>query len=251
MKIPASMRSFVYDTQRLDPSGSTAFFADEGDRQAESAAGWPEDTLVTWLFSRLQFRTMLCAELGLSDDARWRTGIRTPFLQNPNQKPGDIDLLLVDPAQPQAAVVMETKRVKVRPGSQGPQTITKLAGFGKGMLQANALLDCGFARTYLTMFAVVDGRHATESNFLFRGLGSDSVRIVLETPDWQSLRPGIGVLYVEVVQPVGRPVDEAGMICLAQLHPAQPREQSVDMTSRIVHYFELGGNPAPGSGGIG
>jgi len=181
---------------------------------------------------------MLCEELELSEQVCWRMGVKAPFLRDTNRKPGDIDLLLVAPERPHAAVAFETKRVKVRPGSQGPQTITKLSDFGKGIPQANGLLDVGFSRTYLTMLAVVDGRDATESNFVFRGLDPEGVRHVLETPDWDTLREEVGVLYVELVQPVDRSVDEAGTIRLAHLRAAQSREQSVDTTSRILRFFE-------------
>lgn len=183
MQIPVTMRSCAYDTRPMGQMSEIAFLLDEGDPAAPSATDWNEDTLVNWLFSKFQFWTLFCDELEMSEDSRWRAGVRSPFLENTNEKPGDIDVLLVDPAQPQSAVAMETKRIKIQPGRYGPQTISKLSDFGKGMIQANALWKRGFSRTYLAMLAVVDGRQATESGFLFRGPDTDSYREVLEMRD--------------------------------------------------------------------
>jgi hypothetical protein len=232
------MRSFVYDTQSLRSDGPTTFFTDDHETEVPSAGDWTEEELLGWLLTTWQFRIMLFEELGMSEQTSDRLSVTKPFLDNPNKKPGDIDLLLADPSHPEAAVVLETKRVKIRPGSNGPQTITKLASFEKGIRQANALLDCGFSRTYLTMIAVVDGRQARGANFLFRGLQSEAAHTVLETPNWGELREGVGILYVEVVQPVERSVREAGMISLAHLHAAQPREQSGELTDRVHRFFE-------------
>jgi hypothetical protein len=240
MKIPVTMRSFAYDTRPLVETGTIGFFSDEGEPTAPSATDWNEDVLVNWLFARFQFWTLLCEVLGLSEDSHWRAGVRSPFLENTNQKPGDIDVLLVDPARPQSAVAMETKRIKIKPGRDGPQTISKLSDFGKGMIQANELWKKGFCRTYLTMLAVVDGRQATDSGFLFRGPDTDTYREVLELRNWQALRSEVGFLYVEVIQPVGRSVDESGRISVAHVHPARPKEQSADTTSRIVRFFDIG-----------
>lgn len=238
MKIPASMRSFVYDTQSLRTDLPTTFFTDGDEAEVVSVGEWTEEQLLGWLLTQWQFRRLLFEELGMSEQSSWRQSVTIPFLHDPNRKPGDIDLLVVDPVQPQSAVAVETKRVKVRPGSQGPQTITKLSSFEKGMRQANALLDCGFSRTYLAMFAVVDGRHARESNFISRGLGPEMIRTVLETPNWEGLHEDVGILYIEVVQTVEKSVLESGMICLGHLHVARQREQSAEVTTRIHRFFD-------------
>lgn len=239
MKIPSTMRQIVYDTQPLNPQGATTFLADNGTVSTQSATEWPEEQLVTWLFSRPRVRAMICEELGLPEQACYRTEVRAPFVQDSNRKPGDIDLLLVGPEQPQAAVAVETKRVKVRPGRDGVQVINKLPDFIKGMRQASGLLNLGFSRAYMAMLAVVDARDETDSGFMFRGMQPAGMRYVVETPDWDLLRSEVGMLYVEVVQPVNRSIDEAAIIRLAILRAAQPQEQSVETTSGIIRFFGL------------
>ena len=239
MKIPVSMRQIIYSQQQLNPHGPTIFFADDASEDAPVATEILEEALVTWLFADVRVRTVIAEELGLSEQVCWRTSVTVPFVQDSNRKPGDIDLLLVDPGRPQTAVAVETKRIKVRPGRDGAQTVTKLLDFSKGMRQANGLLDFGFCRTYLAMLAVVDGRDATDASFAFRGLQPDTMEKVLQTPGWDALRGEVGMLYVEIVQPVSQSVDQAGIIRLSILRDAHPREQSVETTSRIVRYFDL------------
>ncbi len=72
--------------------------------------------------------------------------------------PGDIDVLAVDPSQPDQAVAIEVKRVKMPPDSYWTSLPNKIEEIGKGCKQAGLLRAIGFQRSYLLVAVVADGR---------------------------------------------------------------------------------------------
>jgi hypothetical protein len=68
----------------------------------------------------------------------------------------DVDLLLVEPNAPEAAVAIEIKRIRVHARTFAGGIPNKLQEYEKAVQQANRLARVGFAQVYLYVFVVVD-----------------------------------------------------------------------------------------------
>ncbi|HEU0055163.1 MAG TPA: hypothetical protein VFQ39_18380, partial [Longimicrobium sp.] len=232
----------MYDTQTIRPGASSiAIWSEAVGKDSHAATELHEQQLVSFLLSRGDVRSMLLDEMGLSGETFVRESVVEPFVLDRNKKPGDIDILLCDPKRPQRAVAVEVKRTKVRDDGTGSQKVTKLQGIAGGVDQAKALAEMGFGQVYLPIIVVVDGRSDAlqGDNFFNRGTTRDTSEKIIEFSGWSALRPDVGILYIEVVQPVDRSILETGVIGLAIAKPAEIREQPSDTTARLVRFFGI------------
>ncbi|MBI4527863.1 MAG: hypothetical protein HY695_29055 [Deltaproteobacteria bacterium] len=175
-------------------------------------------------------------ELSLSLTAASYAEVRSPFITNPNKKPGDIDLLLCEGGSPNQAVAVEWKRVKIR-AIDGTERINRLEALGGAETQTTALFHLGFCRTYLGVVAITDGRANDAQNFIFRGTSDTTYRRIIEFAGGLSLPEGVGLVYMEIVQPVQRAISEAGVLSVAVAREAKHRAQTADLTARVNNYL--------------
>jgi hypothetical protein len=85
--------------------------------------------------------------------------------------------------------------------------------------------------------AVVDGKAKVGYNFLHRGLTDEKFNEILEFPEWEKLDSRIGVIYIEVVQPIEKPFQEAGMVCVGIVRPPTVRQQKYYLSEKINNYM--------------
>jgi hypothetical protein len=230
----------VFDTQPF--SSRVSFY---GDRVGLSptVTGLAESEIVKLVFETPMFVSLVLDELSLPGATSYSLTVRSPFT-TPSEKPGDIDVLLASEQAPNNGVALECKRVKVRTSTDGDQRINKLEAFGASYDQANALHALGFGRTFLTAISVVDGRFEPERNFLFRGASPQTFQRLFETAVAVPLDGGIGVLYIELAQPVSAPIQSAAVFSVAVIREAGRREQSSATTGMIAKYLATNGQMA-------
>lgn len=237
MRIPLELRCVVFDSHEL-PSGSThiEFFKTARSTGASSAAVRHERDLVKWLLSKESVRALLLAEMSLSALARCSTEVREPFLIGANTYPGDIDLLACDAARPDHAIAIEFKRVKaVATGAS--ERVNRLEALGRAGPQVEALHKLGFSRTYLGVIAVVDGRSSDGPSFPFRGLSDAKYASVIEIAGGLPLPSEVGLVYVEIVQPVDDAIENAHMVCVALPRRAASRQQGERITTLVDNFL--------------
>ena len=242
MRIPVKLHSVAFDIQTLRLGVTRLeFFQDDMLDQADSAAAMTEPDLVKWLMNDPRTRGVILEELSLPMTAKSYTRVGSPFITNPNKKPGDIDILACEVSRPHQAVTVECKRVKVRAVVDGTEKINRLEALGGADRQARELFGLGFSRTYLGVVAIVDGRANDDRNFLFRGISDANYRRIIEFAGDLTLPEGVGLLYLEIIQPVQRPVGDAGMLCVAVAREAKPRSQREHLTTHLENFIREGG----------
>ncbi len=230
---------------------SFVLFSEDPGMNDESATERDEKRIVLWLFNQqLWARQLLLKELGVSQDSFTATEVTNPFTQ-PNKKPGDIDVLICERDHPHQAIVIECKKVSVVAETTKRDIVHKVEKIGKGVSQANALRDLGFYQTYLAIVTVVDGRQRNEYNTLHRGIGDSShdthhgtqshktLKRVYEFPRREDLHDDVGIIFVEVIQPTGKSLDEKFGVCVCVDKRAKPQEQTNSQTNRISDYIKL------------
>jgi len=195
-----------------------------------------EAALAEFLFSDQPVRHFVLGALGFPPNARVAHRVGAPFIESPNARPGDIDVL-VCAAESARATVLECKRVKVQPHAFETGLVNKLQELQTGAIQANALLQLGFHRTYLMVCIAVDGSQRSGYNFLGRGLTGDLVREIYSRVPLNLLDERIGVLAIEAVQPTTEGIHMAGAIGVIPLRAPTPRTQSATLTALVTNYF--------------
>lgn len=241
MRSSLLLDSVAYDTL---PASAPAlqFFVDRTDGVRAAAELKHEKNLVRWLLADLLVGPLIRRVLKISQRSLHALEVRSPF-RSVGDKPGDIDVILCDEVQPHHSISLECKLVKATTTQDGrSDPITKLEAFGRSFEQANPLADVGFNRTFLTAIAVVDGTDNTSRNFLHRGMSATGLRRFLDVAEAIPLSPGIGILYVEVVEPLQAPLTTSGMVSAGVLRPATPREQREFFTATVLRYMRENGN---------
>jgi hypothetical protein len=151
--------------------------------------------------------------------------------------PGDIDLLASDLERPHLAVAIEWKRVKVRVVGEGDEQVNKIDAMGDAGPQVRGLQRIGFDRTYLGVVVAVDGRAVKDRNFLYRGASDRTFRRTVDFASGLELPQPVGLVYVEIAQPLGKSIDHAAVVSAAVIKPAERRGQSDRLTAHVENYL--------------
>lgn len=167
-----------------------------------SATEVNEAELAHWLFTAFESSRPIAAELGFIPEMQLVFMMDRKVLAPTARGPGDIDVLAANAAYPEQAIAVEVKRVKMPSDSYSTSLPNKLQELEKGCTQVRLLREIGFHRSYLLVAVVADGREQTEVNFAFRGSTPALVKAVKEKLRSLKFHPDVGVVVVEVTQPV-------------------------------------------------
>lgn len=239
MKTYLTFKTVIFDTEFLRPGpipASRDFFIDTSDNE-ESATIYPEQRIISWLFNMHEARNLILSELRIGKDCLFRFGVTEPVIKNRNSKPGDVDILLCPQKQPNKAIAIECKRVKVKAISSVNDKINKIEGVGNGVIQANSLRSIGFYQTYIAIFIISDGRERREFNTLSRGAAPSTFSRIYDFPLRDGIDSEVGVMFVEIVQPTGKRIDRMGKVAVCVDQYAKYQEQPTELTSRIRQAF--------------
>jgi len=194
-----------------------------------------EIPLARWVFAESHGREILWRELGLPKHCRILFNQPPSVVLPEANRPGDIDVLVCD-AQSDNAFAFEGKRVKVKPDTFETNMPGKLHELRKGAGQANALYEMGLCQTYLIVFVVIDGRDRNGYNFIERGLTPGLIQSIYGSAKEIDLRPEVGLVAVEIVQPVDKPIEGTGSMGVRVVRRAIPRAQSPETNERLRNH---------------
>lgn len=233
------MKCILFDTQQIVSGDTRAEFFRNAppENSVDSITRIHEPQIVRWLVGNDSPRSLLLEALGMPDDAHCRTEVTDPFLGRKRSELGDIDLLICPRDRPHQAIAIEWKRVKSTVSRYNQDKPNKIDAAKKAIGQVKDLHGLGFSQTYIGVVAVADGQSAEDTNFAFRGLSNETRGRLERVLD--SLRPpdGVGVVYMEIIQPTRKPIDEAAMICIAQLRQPVLREQPEQLTTLVYNFM--------------
>jgi hypothetical protein len=117
---------------------------------------------------------------------------------------GDVDILIMPPGEPQHAIAIEVKRLKVGAGAFHTGEPNGLANLYEGIRQANHLASLGFHRVYLYILVLVDSRENNGGAYSFAGLTPALIDRLRSSYRLSKLESRIGVVESEFTQPVDR-----------------------------------------------
>lgn len=185
-------------------------------------------------------RSLIFGELGFPSTAFYEMEVVEPFFAAGE---GDLDLFLCRLYAPHEAVALECKRVKIVVVDPHTHQLNKLEDTRKGVGQANRLYaKFGFFQTYLAVLTAVEASHQDDTNIPCRGIDasatpdygqSKTFKRLVEFPVRDDLKPDIGIVFIEVVQPSWISIDEWVTIRVCVHHSAQQRTQTDSVTNQI------------------
>jgi hypothetical protein len=191
-----------------------------------------ESPISRWLFTDCPVRYSYWRQLNLPIPARIGFELQPPVVIDVCA-PGDVDVLVSNPEFPERAVAFECKRIKVKPETFETIQPGKMQDLKKGVRQANGLLELGFHQSYLFVCVQIDGRERHEYNFAGRGLSGPLVKAIYDSLKGLELLPSVGLLAAEVMQPVEKPIEDAGGVGIKVVRLASQQTQPNAVTEWV------------------
>jgi hypothetical protein len=230
----------TYDTKTLHPGycSNIEFFKDVSEN-ASSVTDNDETKIVKWFFEYGDCRELLFKELYIQN-YQYKLATKTCEVSNHKGRPGDLDIILFDRNRPQESIEIEVKKIKAVIEESG-RIIFDGGGdmtekFRTGVSQANGVCEnIGFCNSYLLIFMEVDGRLMKKNNFFHRGL--NNYRELYSFPCKEQLSPGIGIIFVELIQPIDADKNMSAETCICVPKIANSSYQDTGLTAKLIHYF--------------
>lgn len=201
-----------------------------------------EEQIIKWLLAT-EFKGLLLETLEVRPDAFVDWSVRQPIIENPRDKPGDIDILICPSHRPDIAIAFQCKPVIVKSlNEQEDDDVKKLGRIPDLVHQANRQRDLyGFYRNYLAILIKVDGRKKLKYNPLCRGTNPETFQTIYEFPDRENVHKDVGIVFIEIVQPTGKSFDQYVTVGVCVETEARRLDQLPKLTNRIEEVMKRKG----------
>lgn len=236
-----TMRSIAYDTVPIKADSAVyQFFVDNNTSMDKRVNLLLERELVKFLFDSVNvklYEYLIFEELGIRNTYTPFYEQSYPIIDNPNEKPGDIDLLLVDKSHVIDSIGFQVKKIK---GFIDVDNLNKIkfSNIEEGILQANKMFDkYKFRQNYLMLIVANDGISNTSNNFFFRHVDGSEINPLYSSSTYEKLREGIGVFIIEITQPTSKDISKSGKIASKLFIKAKEYEQSELLNAKIRLLF--------------
>lgn len=228
-------------------AGETIDFFRAGDYEEEEVITRKkrgEEEIVKWILNS-PARGLLLEELGVSPDSFVDYSVGRPVIENPQEKPGDIDILICDGGRAERAVALQCKPLSVVAFNEKEDDVNKLRDVRDAVLQANKQRNrYGFYQNYVAVIIKAYGRKREGENTLFRGPSQETTAAIYEFPQRESLHDDVGIVFIEIVQPTGKSYHRRVNIGVCVDKKAATLSQPTRLTNRIKEYMQLKGATA-------
>jgi len=231
-------KKIIYDTQYPDKNNQLHFFS-ETNQNDESLTLMTEGEIVEWLFKDSSFTQLFYEDFFLNPrNVNPYFGIKEPFTKQ-GKKPGDIDLLLVDPDFPEQTIVFECKRVKALSMNKQSPKVNGVKNVKKGIVQAEFYKNLGFHQCYLMIILLDDGRYYETPNVMFRITDVEYLSNLYNIPRELLLNEDIGIIFVKVEQTSGKHIKLSGGYGFCIDRHAKHFDQSDLVTNNVKELIKI------------
>lgn len=250
MRYVLSFRTIAIDSHFMPASiaaGEPVDFLRAGDYEEEEVITRKrrsEEEIVRWILNS-PARGLLLEELGVAPDSFMDYSVGRPVIENPQEKPGDIDVLICDGGRAERAIALQCKPVSVVAFNEEEDDVNKLRDVRNAVLQANKQRDrYGFYKNYVTVIIKAYGRKRKGENTLFRGPSQETTAEIYEFPQRESLHGDVGIVFIRIVQPTGKSYNRRVNIGVCVDKEAAALSQPTRLTNRIKEHMLLKGATA-------
>jgi hypothetical protein len=232
-----NFKTTMMDSVPITDALSYNFFEDSAEDQA-SVTTLSENDALRWLLAHPFITNDFAKEFfPKASKPESRLNLVEPFTQS-HLKPGDIDLLLADPADPSKTIAFECKKVKIISTAEGQFKINGAKQLVPGVHQVNAYRKFGFHQIYFLVILLDDGRHHSAPNTMFHYATGRQVDEIFSIPWLADLHEDIGVIYLRINQMTGKHINHSHSIGYCIDKPAARRDQPFDLTAQVQHILK-------------
>lgn len=230
--------TYAFNAGTVIPADSSIkYFDDYEGVEDNNVTKENEEALIKWLLTS-PAKDLLLRVLGIGQNCFIAHSVKQPVVENPQKKPGDIDILICDESRADRAIAIQCKPVKVVAFNQEEDDVSKLPDIKDLVLQANKQREnLGFYRNYLAIIVKAYGRRRAQSNALFRGPNQNTMKLLYEFPQRESLNEDVGILFIDISQPTGKSYDQMTVVGICHDQRAARLEQSLTLTNRIKEFI--------------
>ena len=203
-----------------------------------------EKDIVTWIFDNSVRRNFILKPFSLQldcqiEDIKYYKEVTDPFIIN-GEKPGDIDLLIVNSLKPNQAIGIEVKRVKASVKNIKNENLTKLKSASIGVKQANRIHKIiGFYLSYLMIIVEIDAVEQKATNMFMKNLVQKQFHDLIIQFDESEIHENVGVIYVFATQPTGKNFNDMYILEIGFGKKAKPNEQKYDLTEKVFNFLKI------------
>lgn len=181
-----AFKTITFDTNTLSadvPILTHEYFKDHYAVDGNNVTKEVEEAIIKWILGS-PAKELFLSELRVGHNSFIDYNVKQPIIENPQKKPGDIDLLICPEYKPTLAIAFQCKRVVVKALNQEDDVVRKLPKVVDLVTQANEQRkQLGFHRSYLVILIMVDGSKKLNYNILFRGCNQETFQKIYEFPD--------------------------------------------------------------------
>lgn len=249
MKSVLAFKTMLVDSHLLPAGtflskGDTLEFFNAEDQMEEemiTQKGKPEEEIIRWILAT-PAKDLLFDELGIKPDSFVDCSVTRPVIENPQEKPGDIDILVCDGQVAEHAIAFQCKPVTVTAFNQDGDDINKLPDIKDAVFQANKQRNkFGFYKNYLMVIVKAYGRKRAENSVLFRGPSQGTLKQIYEFPYRERLHDDVGIIFLEIVQPTGKSFNRMVQINICVDKDAATLSQPSRLTNRVKDHMQREG----------
>lgn len=195
-----------------------------------------EREILRWLASRADLLPLLLGSIGLNGPVAFDAAVTTPF--RPRHKSCDIDLLAVPTEDPRSAVAIQAKRFKVTHGESGDSVSLDGSKLDDLIRQCNETRAWGFDRVSGLVVVMMDGQRHPAASLPYRRSSPDTFRHLYQFVKSRPLEPGIGMVFMEIVQPTMAGLDELGFLAVGIDEVARSQGQTGAFSERVAQWSD-------------
>ena len=218
-------------------TGNKVEFFTESGKESSSVTKLTEQEIVRLIFENNYTKEIIVEELsGLAvNEIIYKLEVKQPLLNEQDQQTiGDIDAIIIPKKNPEKAIIVEFKRIKVNTLKDKSVISNKISkARNKGFSQIKKLRRFNYFKTYLGVIIEDDARNVESANTIIRRSQDDSVETIYEINDDDKLEKNAGLFFITMTQPTGENINLRFNFGLNIEKNAVGMEQDNTITERV------------------
>lgn len=234
-------KSIVFHKVKINGARTELF--SESDRNDSSISELSEQEIVKWFFSRYEIRNLIIELIsGLSsEEVIYELEVKEPLLTiEERQVIGDIDAIIIPKTNPEKAVIIEFKRIKIRTLETKFVKTNKISKVrNKGFSQIKKLRRFDYYKTYLGVIIEDDARNVESANTIVRNSKNSIVDSIYDINLENKLEDKTGLFFIEITQPTGESFESRFNFDITVEKEAVEIKQNNTTTQRINKMIKI------------
>jgi hypothetical protein len=229
-------KMMAIDTVKLE-SGKTVynFFQNHGFfESAESIGSETEKVIAEYLFTNRSVYDFIIEDL-ISDTGIYSIAmeIRKPLIDDQNERPGDIDVLLIPKGNESESIAVEVKCFKAITYSDQSTKVNKVNKILNANHQVNNYQKFGFHKIYFAIVLLDDARNDATPNQMLRSTKDSQVSNVFWEQSFDFIDESIGIVFIHISQVLNKSRTESLSLKTKVKREAKARSQNIRTTDKI------------------